>query len=99
MPGYTKAELAKKRVEPTHYRWCRRCRLYWHQRARHVHEGEPAASVGAQSRTATNSAPDDTRPLADNEKRFLDYLVDEALKQWFAENDPERLRSWRSRFE
>lgn len=93
MPGYTKAELAKKGVEPTHFRWCRRCRLYWHRRARHVHEGEPVAAARAKSRTAANSAPNDTRPLGDNEKRFLEYLVDEALKQWFAENDPERLRS------
>lgn len=92
MPGYTKAQLAKKKLAPAQYLWCRRCRLYWHRRAPHAHK---AVSTRKKSRTVANRPEDDAKPLSEEEKRFIDFLVDEAVKHWLAPRADARTRARR----
>jgi hypothetical protein len=78
MPGYTKAELKHRKLTPAQYRWCRGCRLYWHQRARHVHG---VAAKRVKPRGGRRKA----KPLTEAEKHFIDFLVDEAIQHWLAQ--------------
>jgi hypothetical protein len=81
MPGYTKAELARKKLNPAQYRWCRRCRSYWHRRVRHVRR---AASKRARGRAARRRA----KPLTEADKRFIDFLVEKAIQHLLVQAEP-----------
>ena len=88
MPGYTKAQLTKKKIDPASYRWCRHCRLYWHLRAKHAHSVALPTSTKPKSPAASAEAGPEEASLSDREKEFIDWLVDQELKRWFAENKP-----------
>jgi hypothetical protein len=81
MPGYTKAELVKKKAPLAHYGWCRSCRLYWHRRASHAHGAAPkGAKASARRRKA--------KPLTEAQKHFIDFLVHEAVEHWIVQAKP-----------
>jgi hypothetical protein len=82
MPGYTKAQLTNKKIDLASYDWCRRCRLYWHRRAEHVHSVMSATSTNPVSHPGSADAAPETKPLGDREKELLDWLVDEEIKRW-----------------
>lgn len=84
MPGFTKAQLIDKALSVKAYAWCRRCRLYWHKRSIRTHRHVGSAKVIVKFHIPPSPKPKkgDVVIIHPAYERFLNFLVDDAIKQW-----------------
>ena len=86
MPGFTKAQLVEKALDPKHYASCRHCRLYWSKRslAKHRRSIQSGDIVKIDMPPVPNPKKGDVLNLNPAYEKFIDALADLLVKDLLA---------------